>query len=165
MSIKETKIAKVADIKQKLENASSFVLIDYKGLTVAQDTELRTAYRENGVIYEVMKNRLLNIALTDMGYDQFAEALNGPTSVAMGTTDIAAPAKIAMDKSKLFKKISLKCGIVDGIFLDEEGCKTLATLPSKDGLISQILGLLQSPIAGFARVLAAIAEQKEEAQA
>lgn len=160
MPVKETKVTKVADIKQKLENAASFVLLDYKGLTVAQDTELRNAYRESGVVYEVMKNRLLNIALKDMGYTQFDEALNGPTSVAMGTTDIAAPAKIAMDKSKLFKKISLKCGLVDGVFLDEEGCKTLATLPSKEGLISQVLGLLQAPIAGLARALSAIAEKQ-----
>lgn len=163
MSVKENKVAKVADIKEKLEKATSFILIDYKGVTVAQDTEMRNAYRENGVVYEVMKNRLLGIALKSMGYDQFEEALKGPTAVAMGTSDIAAPAKIAMDKSKAFKKMNIKCGMVDGVFLDGEGCKTLATLPSREGLISQILGLLQAPIAGLARAISAIAEKKAEA--
>lgn len=160
---RESKIAKVADIKEKLEKASSFILLDYKGVTVAQDTEMRNAYRENGVVYEVMKNRLLGIALKSMGYDQFADALKGPTAVAMGTTDIAAPAKVAVDKSKAFKKMAIKCGMVDGVYLDEQGCKTLATLPSREGLISQILGLLQAPIAGLARAISAIAEKKAEA--
>ncbi|MDD4316842.1 MAG: 50S ribosomal protein L10 [Clostridia bacterium] len=163
MPVKEYKVAKVADIKEKLDKAASFVLIDYKGLTVAQDTELRTAFRGSGVVYEVMKNRLLGKALESMGHSQFTEALNGPTAVAMGTSDISAPAKIALDKSKLFKKMAVKCGMVDGTFLDEEGCKTLATLPSREGLISQILGLLQAPVAGLARAIAAIAEQKAQA--
>lgn len=163
MPVKENKIAKVADIKEKLNQASSFVLIDYKGLTVAQDTELRSTFRAGGVVYEVMKNRLLGKALESMGYNQFGDALNGPTAVAMGTTDISAPAKIAFDKAKSFKKMTIKCGMVDGSFLDEEGCKTLATLPSREGLISQILGLLQAPVAGLARAIAAIAEQKAQA--
>jgi large subunit ribosomal protein L10 len=163
MPVKESKIAKVAEIKEKLEKASSFVLIDYKGLSVAQDTELRSTFRASGVVYEVLKNRLLGKALESMGYNQFSDALNGPTAVAMGTTDIAAPAKIAMDKAKVFKKLTIKCGMIDGEFLDAEGCKTLATLPSREGLISQILGLLQAPIASLARAVAAISEKKAEA--
>ena len=95
-----------------------------------------------------------------MGYNQFDDALNGPTAVAMGSDDIAAPAKIALEKSKAFKKMEVKCGLVDGSFLDQAGCNTLATLPSREGLISQILGLLQSPVAGLARALAAIAEKQ-----
>ena len=86
---------------------------------------------KKGVIYEVMKNRLLNLALKDMGYDQFADYLKGPTAVAMGTSDIAAPAKVALDKSQLFKKMQIKCGMVDGIFLDGEGCKKLAPIAFK----------------------------------
>ncbi len=163
MPVKDYKVAKVADITEKLNQASSFVLIDYKGITVAQDTELRSTFRDNGVVYEVMKNRLLGKALETMGYTQFSEALNGPTAVAMGTADISAPAKIAFDKAKAFKKMTIKCGMVDGLFLDEAGCKTLATLPSREGLISQILGLLQAPVAGLARAIAAIAEQKAQA--
>ncbi|HHU43846.1 MAG: 50S ribosomal protein L10 [Bacillota bacterium] len=160
---KEQKKAKVAEIKEKLEKASSFILIDYKGLNVAQDTELRNAYRECDVTYEVMKNRLLALALKELGYDQFDEALKGPTAVAMGSDDIAAPARIALEKSKAFKKITIKCGLAEGKFLDEAGCQQLATIPSRDGLLSQIIGLLQSPIAGLARVLQAIAEKHAEA--
>ena len=159
-ALRDQKVAKVAEIKEKLEKASSFVLLDYKGLTVAEDTELRSAFRKSGVTYHVYKNRLVKIALNEMGYNQFDDALNGPTAVAMGSDDIAAPAKIALEKSKAFKKMEVKCGLVDGSFLDHAGCNTLATLPSREGLISQILGLLQSPVAGLARALAAIAEKQ-----
>lgn len=159
-TLRDAKVAKVAEIKGKLEQAGSFVLVDYKGLTVAEDTDLRNAFRKSGVTYHVYKNRLVKIALNEMGYNQFDEALNGPTAVAMGADDIAAPARIAFDKAKAFKKMAIKCGLVDGSFLDEEGCRTLATLPSREGLISQILGLLQSPVAGFARTIAAIAEKQ-----
>lgn len=160
VKITDAKRAKVAEIKEKLEKAQSFVLIDYKGLTVAQDNELRRAFRESGVSYEVMKNRFLNIALNDMGYPQFANDLNGPTAVAMGSTDIAAPARVAFDKQKAFKKIAIKCGFVDGNYLDEEGCKALSTMPGREGLISMLLGMLQAPIAGLARTLNAIAEKQ-----
>lgn len=159
-ALKDQKVAKVAEIKEKLQNASSFVLLDYKGISVAEDTELRSEFRKNGVTYHVYKNRLVKIALNELGYTQFDDALNGPTAVAMGSTDIAAPAKIALEKSKAFKKMEVKCGLVDGSFLDKEGCTTLATLPSREGLISQILGLLQSPVAGLARAIAAIAEKQ-----
>lgn len=159
-ALRDQKVAKVAEIKEKLGKASSFVLLDYKGLTVAEDTELRSAFRKSGVTYHVYKNRLVKIALNEMGYNQFDDALSGPTAVAMGSDDIAAPAKIALEKSKAFKKMEVKCGLVDGSFLDQAGCNTLATLPSREGLISQILGLLQSPVAGLARALAAIAEKQ-----
>lgn len=159
-ALRDQKVAKVAEIKEKLENASSFVLLDYKGLTVAEDTELRSAFRKSGVTYHVYKNRLVKIALNEMGYNQFDDALNGPTAVAMGSDDIAAPAKIALEKSKAFKKIEVKCGLVDGSYLDQAGCSTLATLPNREGLVSQILGLLQSPVAGLARAIAAIAEKQ-----
>lgn len=159
-TLRDAKVAKVAEIKEKLEKAGSFVLLDYKGLTVAEDTDLRNAYRKCGVTYHVYKNRLVKIALNEMGYTQFDEALNGPTAVAMGADDISAPARIAYEKAKAFKKMTVKCGLVDGGYLDENGCKTLATLPNREGLISQILGLLQSPVAGFARTIAAIAEKQ-----
>lgn len=159
-ALRDAKVEKVAEIKEKLQNASSFVLVDYKGLTVAEDTTLRSEYRKSGVTYHVYKNRLMKIALNELGYTQFDDALNGPTAIALGSDDIAAPAKIAMDKAKAFKKMTIKCGFVDGKYLDEEGCKVLATLPSREGLISQILGLLQSPMAGLARAISAIAEKQ-----
>lgn len=159
-ALRDAKVEKVAEIKEKLQNASSFVLVDYKGLTVAEDTTLRSEYRKSGVTYRVYKNRLMKIALNELGYTQFDDALNGPTAIALGSDDIAAPAKIAMDKAKAFKKMTIKCGFVDGKYLDEEGCKVLATLPSREGLISQILGLLQAPMAGLARAISAIAEKQ-----
>lgn len=159
-TIREVKVEKVAEIKEKLQKAVSFVLVDYKGLTVAEDTALRNEFRSKGVSYHVYKNRLMKIALNELGYNQFDDALNGPTAIALGSSDIAAPAKIAIDKAKAYKKMAVKCGLVDGSYLDEAGCQVLATLPSREGLISQILGLLQSPVAGFARTIAAIAEKK-----
>ena len=160
-AFKDAKVEKVAEIKEKLEKASSFVLVDYKGLTVAEDTAMRSEFRQSGVSYHVYKNRLMKIALNELGYSDFDEALNGPTAIALGSTDLAAPARIAIDKAKAYKKMTIKCGFVDGKFLDAKGCETLAKLPSKEGLISQVLGLLQAPVAGFARVIAAIAEKQQ----
>jgi large subunit ribosomal protein L10 len=160
-AFKDAKVEKVAEIKEKLEKASSFVLVDYKGLTVAEDTAMRSEFRQSGVSYHVYKNRLMKIALNELGYSDFDEALNGPTAIALGSTDLAAPARIAIDKAKAYKKMTIKCGFVDGKYLDAKGCETLAKLPSKEGLISQVLGLLQAPVAGFARVIAAIAEKQQ----
>lgn len=160
-AFRDAKVEKVAEIKEKLEKASSFVLVDYKGLTVAEDTEMRSEFRKSGVSYHVYKNRLMKIALNELGYTQFDDALNGPTAIALGSTDLAAPARIAIDKAKAYKKMTIKCGFVDGNYLDDKGCETLAKLPSKEGLISQVLGLLQAPVAGFARCIAAIAEKQQ----
>ena len=153
----------VEEIKKMVSEASSFVLIDYCGISVAQDTELRNEFRKNDVKYAVIKNRLLKIALNELGYTQFDEALNGPTAVAFGGENLAAPAKIANDKAAAFKKMKIKCGMVDGIFLDEAGVKRLATLPSREGLIAMLLGMLQAPVAAFARAIDAIAKKKAEA--
>jgi len=155
---REQKEQKVEDIKEKIANAKSFLLIDYKGITVGQDTLLRKEYRENGCSYEVLKNSLLKIALNDMGYTQFDTALKGPTAVAMANTDdISAPARIAFAKAREFRKMTIKCGLADGEFLGQEQCRELALLPNKETLIAQLLGMLQAPIASFARVLDAIA--------
>ena len=162
-AILEQKKRQVEEIKKMIRESSSFVLIDYCGISVQQDTELRNEFRKNDVKYAVIKNRLLKIAFNDLGYTQFDEALNGPTAVAFGGENLAAPARIASDKSAAFKKMKIKCGMVDGIFLDEEGVKRLATLPSKEGLIAMLLGMLQAPIAAFARAIDAIAKKKAEA--
>ncbi len=162
-AILEQKKRQVEEIKKMVSEASSFVLIDYCGISVAQDTELRNEFRKNDVKYAVIKNRLLKIALNELGYTQFDEALNGPTAVAFGGENLAAPAKIANDKAAAFKKMKIKCGMVDGIFLDEAGVKRLATLPSREGLIAMLLGMLQAPVAAFARAIDAIAKKKAEA--
>ncbi|MFA5450094.1 MAG: 50S ribosomal protein L10 [Clostridia bacterium] len=159
-AIRQQKEKQVEDIIKQFSEAKSFVLVDYKGLTVAQDTELRRAFRNAGVNYHVMKNRLVKIALNKMGFTEFDEALKGPTSVAMAADDLSAPARITVEKSNAFKKMAIKCGMADGLFLDEEGCKVLAKLPSREILIAQLLGMLQAPIASFARAIDAIAQQK-----
>jgi len=158
---KEAKIAAVAEIKEKLKKASSFVIFEYKGITVAEVTQMRNEYRKVGVEYHVYKNRLLQIALKDLGYNEYAEALNGANAIAISmTSDISSAAKIVLNKQKELKKLTIKCGQVEGSYLNENGVKSLATMPSREGLISQVLGLLQSPIAGFARVISAIAEKQ-----
>lgn len=161
-AFRDAKVAQALEIKEKLENAQSFILVGYQGINVADDTALRNAFRDAGVEYHVYKNRILKIALNNLGYTEFDEALNGATSIAIATTDdIAAPARILVEKAKTNNKLSIKCGCVEKKYLDVDGCKRLATLPSKEGLISQVLGLLQAPIAGLARCVAAIAEQKQ----
>jgi large subunit ribosomal protein L10 len=161
-AILQQKVEEVAKIQQNLTNATSFVLVDYKGLTVEQDTKLRAEFRKAGVSYKVLKNRLVKIALNNMGKTEFDEALNGPTAIAMGSTDIAAPARVIMQKSGEFKNLKVKCGFVDGSFLDEKGVKELASLPSKEVLVSKLLGVLLAPLSSFARVIDAIAKKKEE---
>lgn len=162
-AIREQKELKVREIAEKLQKAQSFVILDYKGISVEQDTALRNAYRAAGVEYRVWKNRLLKIALNDLGYTQFDEALNGPSAVALGHDDLAAPARIALDKIAEYKKMDVKCGMVDGQYLDKAGVDGLAKLPTREVLLAQLLGMLLSPITSFACVLDAIAKKKAEA--
>ncbi|HHX48814.1 MAG TPA: 50S ribosomal protein L10 [Clostridiales bacterium] len=152
----------VAEIKNKLKDAQAFVLVDYKGISVAQDTEMRAAFRENNVEYKVYKNRLLKIALNDLGYTDFDSALVGSTAIALTKTDeINAPAKIIKEKSTAWKKLEMKCGMVEGKYFNTAECMALAAMPSRQGLITQIASLLIAPISGLARALNAVAEQKE----
>ncbi|MDR3186686.1 MAG: 50S ribosomal protein L10 [Christensenellaceae bacterium] len=162
-TIREQKENHVFEIQSQLSSAKAFVLVDYKGLTVAQDTELRNTFRTNGVVYRVLKNRLLKIALNNLGYTQFDESLNGTTALAFSTTDVIAPAKIISEKAFAFKKMKIKCGMLEGAFIGEEQCKELAQLPSREVLIAQLLAMLQAPIASFARAIDAIAKKKAEA--
>ncbi|MEG2456858.1 MAG: 50S ribosomal protein L10, partial [Clostridia bacterium] len=118
----------VEEIKTKIQNASSLVLVEYKGLTVKQDTEFRSKLRESGVDYKVMKNRLVKIAFNELGYTQFDSALEGPTAIAFGSRDAIAPAKIVCEGIKSYNKLSAKCGLIDGAYLDEAGIKIIAAL-------------------------------------
>ena len=152
----------VEEIKAKITSAKSIVLVDYMGLTVAQDTAFRKELRENGVDYAVLKNRLVKIAFNELGYTQFDEALNGPTAVAFSSTDAVAPAKFIYKNIKALNKMKTKCGMVEGKFMDEAGLKKIADIPSKEVLLAKMLGSMQSPIANLARCLKQIAEQKEQ---
>ena len=116
---RELKTQVVKEIKDKIEKSKSFVIVDYRGITVAQDTELRAMMRKSGVEYKVLKNRLVKIALNELGYTQYDEALNGPTAIAFGMDDVVAPAKILVDNAQQFPKLEIKCGMAEKSFIDK----------------------------------------------
>ena len=153
----------VQEIKENLEGAKSVVLVDYLGLTVDQDTKLRRATREAGVIYKVYKNTMVNLAIEGTEFAELAKDLEGPTAVAISKTDATAPAREIAKFAKTAPKLELKSGVVEGTYYDSEGIKVIATIPSRDELLSKFLGSIQSPIANFARVINQVAEKKAEA--
>ena len=156
------KEAKVAEIKEKLQKANSVVINKYQGLTVEEDTLLRKNLREAGVEYKVYKNTLVTIAAKELGLEGIVEYLEGPVSIAFGYEDVTVAARVLNDFAKDHKKLELKAGIVEGEVYDEAKIKQLATIPSKEVLIANLLGSIKSPIASFARVINAIAESKAE---
>ncbi|HCJ01633.1 MAG TPA: 50S ribosomal protein L10 [Clostridiales bacterium] len=149
----EEKKKLVEELKEKIGAAKSVVIVDYKGLSVFEDTELRKTLREANVEYRVLKNRLMQKAFNELGYSDFDEALNGPTAVAFANGDPVAPAKILLDSADKTKKLTVKCGMVDGTYINVDGVKELATLPPKEVLLAKLLGTLEAPISGLARVL------------
>lgn len=155
----------VDEIKGYVADAKAAVLVDYRGLTVEQDTELRKALREAGVVYKVYKNTMLQRAFDGTDYAQLDKHLEGPTAIAFGIEDETAPARILNDFAKKADALQFKGAVVDGTYYDEAGVKVLATIPSKEVLISKLLGSLQSPVANFARVVKQIAESQGEAAA
>ncbi len=158
--IRKEKEAIVEEIKTRLQAAHSVVLVECKGLTVAQDTELRQNFRKEGVEYKVYKNRLAKIAFNEMGYTQFDSELEGPTAIAFGMQDSVAPARIVYEGIKAYtNKLDAKCGLMDGEFVDKNAVKVIASLPSKEVLIAKMLGSMLAPISKLAYVLNAIAEK------
>lgn len=151
----------VDEIKGHVTGASSAVLVDYRGLTVEQDTALRKALREAGVVYKVYKNTLMKRAFEGTDFAQLDAQLDGPTAVAFGIDDATAPARIINKFMKDAPALEFKGAVVEGTLYDVDGCKILANIPGREELISKLLGSLQSPITNFARVLNQIAEQKE----
>ena len=157
----EIKKTVVADIKDKFERAKCVVLVDYRGLTVAEDTALRNEFRKAGCEYAVLKNTMIDLAIKEMGYEaDMKPFLNGPTAVAFSYDDLVAPAKVVktfMDKTK---KLNIKCGVSDGAYLDQAGVTALADLPSKEVLIAKIMGSMMSAVSKFVYVVEAIRKQK-----
>ena len=156
----EQKKLVVAQIREKLEKAQSVVIIDYRGLTVAEVTELRNEFRKAGVEYQVLKNTLIKIAANEMGITGLDNILEGPTAVAFGYEDMIAPAKILSEFAKKSKKLTIKCGVCDGAYLDEAGVQALANLPSKETLIAKIMGSMMSSVSKFVYCVEAIRKQK-----
>lgn len=155
----ELKQPVVQEISEQIKEAQSVVVVDYCGLTVAEDTQLRKQLREAGVTYKVYKNTLVNFAIKGTDFESLAPALEGPNAFAISTTDATAPARILAKFAKTAPALEIKAGVVEGTFYDEDGMKIIATIPSREELLSKFLGSIQSPITNFARVLNQIAEK------
>ena len=157
----ELKAPIIDEIKSHFDGAEGVVLADYRGLTVAEDTDLRRQLREAGVVYKVYKNTYIKRAIEGTTFEALKQKLEGPTAVAFSKTDATAPARIISKFAKTAPKLEIKCGIVEGTFYDQNTIKTIADIPSRDELLSRLLGSLKSPISNMARVIKQIAEKKE----
>ena len=145
----------VSEIEQKLRDAKSVIFMDYRGLTVAEDTTLRNKFRAKGISYKVYKNNLVKLALKNYGVTDLDDKLTGTLSVAFSNADEVSAAKIIQDE-KLKDKMAFKFGLLGTSILDANGVQSLATMPSKEQLIAQLLGLLQSGSRGIAGVVHAV---------
>ena len=151
----------VSDYAEKIAKAKSFVIVDYRGLTVAEDTQLRKELRENNVEYAVVKNRLTLRAMEKAGYTGLDQVLTGPTAVAISYDDAVAPAKVLVTNAKKNNKLEVKGGMVEGKILSVNEINGVASIPAKPVLIAQLLGMLQTPIRGLAVALSEIAKKQE----
>ena len=149
----------VDEISANIKDAQSVVLVDYRGLTVEQDTELRRKLREAGVTYKVYKNTFMNFAFKGTDFEALSEYLEGPSAIAIATEDATAPARVLSEFAKTADKLEIKAGVVEGTVYDANGMKAIASIPSREVLISKLLGSLQSPITNFARVMNQLAEK------
>ena len=149
----------VEEIAGLYDGAKSAVVVDYRGLTVEQDTKLRKNLREAGVQYKVYKNTMLRFAAKGTDFEKLDDLLEGPTALAVSKDDATAPARVLYNFAKEAKALELKGGIVEGEFYDATAIQEIASIPSKDVLIGRLLGSMQSPITNFARVLNQIAEK------
>lgn len=157
----ELKKELVEGIKSELKEAKSIIFVDYRGITVSEDTAMRKEFRENNVTYKVFKNRLLVRALNDLGITGYdPKMFEGTTAVAFSSDEVA-PARIFCKNQKDLNKMAVKFGIVNGQIMDENQVKELAKIPSKEVLIAMLLGTLNAPVSALARALNAIAEKQE----
>lgn len=156
------KTSTIDEIKDNFDGAQGVVVVNYSGLTVEQDTQLRKQLREAGVVYKVYKNTLVKRAIAGTEFEPMTDMLEGPTAIAICATDATAPARILSNFAKTAEALELKCGVVEGTYYDAAGIQTIASIPSREELLSKFLGSIQSPITNFARVIKQIAEKNEE---
>ncbi len=161
----ELKQPVVQEISENVKDAQSVVVVDYRGLTVAEDTQLRRELREAGVTYKVYKNTMMNFAFKDTDFESLSDVLEGPSAIAISKEDATAPARVLAKFAKNAPALEIKAGVVEGTYYDADGMKVIASVPSRDELLSKLLGSIQSPIANFARVLKQIAENGGAADA
>lgn len=162
MSVIEAKKQVVQEISEKLKGSVSTIVVDYRGLTVSEVTELRKQLREAGVDYKVYKNSMLRRAAAESGLTGLDEFLVGPTAIAFSNEDVIAPAKVLHNFAKAHNALEIKSGVIEGSLASVEQIQALAELPSRDGLLSMLLSVLQAPIRNFALATKAVAEQKEQ---
>ena len=155
----ELKAPIIEEITARVKDAQSIVLVDYRGLTVEQDTQLRKNLREAGVTYKVYKNTYMTRALKGTEFECLTEYLEGPSAIAISKDDATAPARLLAEFAKTAEKLEIKAGIVEGTVYDAKGIEAIASIPSRDVLISRLLGSMQSPITNFARVMNQLAEK------
>ncbi len=149
----------VQEISESIKDARSVVVVDYRGLTVAEDTQLRKELREAGISYKVYKNTMMNFAFKGTDFESLASILAGPSAIAISKEDATAPARILAKFAKTAPALEIKAGVIEGTFYDADGMKAIAAVPSREELLSKFLGSIQSPITNLARVLNQIAEK------
>ncbi|GLH65618.1 MULTISPECIES: 50S ribosomal protein L10 [Bacillaceae] len=155
----------VAEIAEKFRASKSTVIVDYRGLNVAEVTELRKRLREAGVEFKVYKNTLTRRALAEVGLEGLNDVFTGPNAIAFSKEDVVAPAKILSEFAKDHEALEIKAGVIEGNIATLEEINALAKLPSREGLLSMLLSVLQAPIRNFALVAKAVADKKEEQSA
>ena len=152
----------VSSIAEQFKTAVSGVFVDYCGLTVEEDTQLRNKLREAGVEYKVIKNTLTRFAAKEVGFDELDPILNGPTSLALSMTDEVAPAKVIAEFAKTHEQLEIKAGFLDGKVLALDEVKQLAATPNRETLLAKLLGSLNAPISNLARTLQALVDNGVE---
>lgn len=164
MSVEAIKVKSliVDEIAGKFENAQSAVVVEYRGLSVAEVTQLRRDLRAEDVEFKVYKNKLVQRATEKAGYETLNEQLTGPNAIAFGNSDAVAPARVLAKFAKDHEALVLKAGIVEGKVLSTDELKEIATLPGREGMYSMLLGMLQAPVSKFARVVKAVADARPE---
>ncbi|HIS80862.1 MAG TPA: 50S ribosomal protein L10 [Candidatus Scatomonas merdavium] len=155
----------VEEISNVISDADSVVLVNYSGLTVAQDTELRRMLREAGITYKVYKNTMMNFAFQGTPCEELCKHLEGTNALAVSKDDATAPARVLAGFAKKNPQLELIAAVVEGSYYDAAGVQALASIPSREELLGRLLGSMQSPIANFARVIKQIAEKGETAAA
>ena len=161
----ELKQPVIEEIAEVIKDAQGIVLVNYSGLTVAEDTQLRKELRESGVHYKVYKNTMMNFAFKGTDCECLSEHLNGTNALAVSKDDATAPARILAKYAKKNPNLELVAGVVEGNYNDKAGVEALANVPSREELLGKLLGSIQSPITNFARVLNQIAEAGNGEQA
>ena len=149
----------IEEISASVKDAQSVVLVDYRGLTVEQDTELRKQLREAGITYKVYKNTMMNFAFKGTDFESLTTYLTGPSAVAISKEDATAPARVLCKFAKTANALEVKGGIVEGVAYDAKGIEDISRIPSREELLSKLLGSIQSPITNFARVMKQLAEK------